>query len=485
MGMRISLRTRVLGVLGILVAATLLGSLVTVWYAVRMDRLFERTVQVDVAGLKAAEELETALLMQKGFVTYYYLYGEPRWLDELYRHQEAFHEGLKKVRNLSYRPSELEILNQIEAEYIRYVFFRDQVIRLYREGERQEGALLHEDVRGKFHRVYGFCEQYKALHEGFIDEAVAESRSRARAMTLFASLGSAGVCLLAGLLSYILLKYILAPIRRLAVEGSSPVDEGNVDEVQALSQRVYSLIEHVDEAKTRLERSREHLLQSEKWVLVGKLAAGMAHSIRNPLTSVKMRLFSLARTLELSETEKEDFEVISEEIAHIDTIVQNFLEFSRPPKLLMQQGSPSDVVDVAVQLLRHRFDSYGVRVEVKRAAPLPHVWLDPEQLKEALVNLLLNACEAMQEGGSIGVEEEERIDESGERVVMIRVADTGPGIPKSIQEKVFQPFFSTKEEGTGLGLSIACRIVEGHGGALSVRSEEGKGAVFCIVLRRP
>ena len=112
--------------------------------------------------------------------------------------------------------------------------------------------------------------------------------------------------------------------------------------------------------RSELAKSREHLLQAEKMAMVGKLAAGMAHSIRNPFTSVKMRLFSMGRTLQMTLAQKEDFEVISEEIRHIDTIVQNFLEFSRPPKLVMQSISPSTVVDNTLQLLAHRLKSYEV-----------------------------------------------------------------------------------------------------------------------------
>jgi signal transduction histidine kinase len=171
------------------------------------------------------------------------------------------------------------------------------------------------------------------------------------------------------------------------------------DEVKALRSRVDRLIDHVDQTETQLEESREHLLQAEKLAMVGKLAAGVAHTIRNPLTSVNMRLFSLERTLEFSPTQQEDFEVISEEIRRLDTIVQNFLEFSRPPKLKMQKISPSDIVDMSLQLLRHRLESYRVQVEVERQRRLPQIEADPEQLKEALINLLVNACEAVGERG--------------------------------------------------------------------------------------
>ena len=254
------------------------------------------------------------------------------------------------------------------------------------------------------------------------------------------------------------------------------------DEVKAISRSVHDLIEAAGQTHIELERSREHLLQAEKMAMVGKLAAGMAHSIRNPLTSVKMRLFSLSRSLKLSDYQKEDFDVISDEIRHTDAIVQSFLEFSRPPRLKMQQISPSLVVDMGLQLLEHRLKSYDVKVNVIRKNLLPEIQADPEQLKEVLVNLIINACEAMAQGGSIVIQEEEDFVPPSGRVAVIRLKDNGPGIPESIHDNIFQPFFSTKEEGTGLGLSIATRIVEEHQGRLDIQSKEGQGSTFIITL---
>jgi signal transduction histidine kinase len=277
---------------------------------------------------------------------------------------------------------------------------------------------------------------------------------------------------------------VLGPIRKLAIEAGPGSDgkTGISNEVNVLTHRVQSLIEDVDRTHTKLKLSRGRLVQSEKLAMVGKLAAGVAHSIRNPLTSVKMRLFSLERTLDLSATQKEDFDVISEEIRHIDNIVRNFLEFSRRPKLKVQKVSPSKAVDMALQLLRHRIESYGVDVELDRREQLPEIMADPEQLKEVFVNILVNACEALSDGGRIVIREEEGATNSHDRAAVIRVSDNGRGIPESVQDKLFQPFFSTKEEGTGLGLSIAMRIVEDHGGLIGLESREGQGATFIITL---
>jgi signal transduction histidine kinase len=478
---RITLRARLFLLLAALVFTTLVGGLVTIWHTRAMDSLLLSLVGKNVASFQAAEELETALLRQKGFATYYYLDGNPDWLKQLAESHQTFLDWLQKARKSAYTEAMGEILNQIERHYQDYQEARARVIKLYQAGDREAGAQLHPEARKLFNELYNFCERYKVIHEYAFARARTESQTRARFINTLALVAMPAVTLLGVLLFYILIKQILGPIRRLALD-TAPAAPGEPlpDEVTALSRRMQNLMEDVDQAHSELSRSQEHLLQSEKWAMVGKLAAGVAHSIRNPLTSVKMRLFSMERTLKLAPPQREDFEVISEEIRHIDTIVRNFLEFSRPPKLKMQEVSPSDVVDQTLQLLRHRLELYGVKVNLQREQPLPEIWADPDQLKEVLANLMVNACEAMVGGGTITIQESWA--DSPDQGVVIRLSDTGPGIPQSIQDKVFQPFYSTKEEGTGLGLSIATRIIEDHGGRLDLQPGEQVGATFIITL---
>ncbi|MFA4901279.1 MAG: ATP-binding protein [Desulfobaccales bacterium] len=479
----LSLRTRILVLLVALVLTTIGGGLVTLWHNESMDSLLTSLIDKNVASYQAAEELETALLQQKGFLTYYFLDGKTQWLEEMQRHNQVFEGWLVKARKSAYTEPMREIISQIDAEYQKYLVVRDQVISLYREGNRVAGAQLHWRVRQQYVDILNLCHRYKLVHDYAISRVRTESQARARFIKAFALVAVPTVAILGILLAYILIKQILGPIRQLALETApaNPEPQGP-DEVKALSSRVHSLIEDVDQAQTELTRSQEHLVQSGKWAMVGKLAAGVAHSIRNPLTSVNMRLFSLKRSLAMSDSQQEDFQVIAEEIRHIDSIVRNFLEFSRPPKLKMQWISPSDVVDNALVLLRHRLESYEVDVKLVRTERLPEIWADPDQLKEVLVNLVLNACEVMVGGGAITIREEIRGDSPLGPVVVLRLSDTGPGIPQSVQDKVFQPFFSTKEEGTGLGLSIATRIIEDHGGRLELKSKKNEGATFIITL---
>ena len=478
----ISLRARIFLLVAALILTALVGGLVTIWHTGATDDLFTTLIDKNISSFQAAEGLEIALLSQKGYLTYYFLDGNPEWLQKLKENHQSFLQWLRKAHNSATTPVMTEILNKIDSKYKDYIARREEVINLYKTGNRDQGAKLHWEIRHQFLEIYDLCENYKLVNQGIISQIKNESLAQARFIKTLALIVMPSVVLLGLLLTYILIKQLLEPIRQLSRETGLGPGPGEKDEVQALSRRVHDLIENVDQAQTKLERSQEHLVQSEKMAMVGKLAAGVAHSIRNPLTSVKMRLFSMGRTLELSPTHQEDFEVISEEIRHIDNIVANFLEFSRPPKLMMQKVSPSDVVDMALQLLRHRLESYNVEVQLKRSRALPEVWADPDQLKEVLVNLLTNACEAMKGGGSIVIQEGETFLQSIGQVVTIQVSDNGPGIPEAVQDKIFQPFFTTKEEGTGLGLSIATRILGEHGGWLDLDSQEGRGTTFTINL---
>ena len=480
---QISLQARILIALSALVLITAAGALISISYTFKIDGLINNIFETDVSAMRAAQELENALVMQKGYVTYFFQDDDPVWISELDKHHAAFENWLKRARQWAITDKEREILNEIDSLYVRFSISRDEVVTLYKKGLKEEGYRLHKMVRDQFFRIIELCRQFNGTFVDRISLAHETIRDRVVLLNAYAFAGLFTVLLLGFFLAYILVKQVLGPIRQLTTATS--VDNAGIpqeDEVKALSKIFQTLIADVDQTKSKLEWSREHLEQAEKWALVGKLAAGVAHSIRNPLTSVKMRLFSMERTLSFTRSQKEDFEVISEEIRHLDTIVGNFLEFSRPPKLKMQNVSPSDAVDMAVQLLRHRLESYDVKVKVERKERLPKIPADPDQLKEVFVNLIVNACDAIVEGGLIVIHEEFPNKNAFSKNLIIKVSDNGPGVPASIGEKLFQPFFSTKEEGTGLGLSIATRIVEEHGGKITVESHDGPGATFIITL---
>lgn len=480
---RVNLRWRILIVLAGLVFITLAGGSVMIWYTYSIDHLFTGIIDQNLVAFQAAEALDTALVNQKGFVTYYFMDGNPDWLRQLGEYRQIFKERLGEARALALKEHEQATVDMIEREYKQYIALKDKVIDLYKTGQRVKGQELHQEVRDDFFRILELTKAYRDLHKRNVAQLRLKSRGQAVKLRIIA--GSAGlvVIVLGLVLAFVLVGQILEPIRRLAreVDGRKKDAPGG-DEVKAISRSVHGLMKERDQTQDELIKSRENLIQAEKLAVVGKLAAGVAHSIRNPLTSVKMRLFSLGRAIHLNTTQKEDFNVISEEIRNIDTILQNFLEFSRPPKLRKQKISPSEIVDLVLQLLKHRLESYEVEVTLNRNHKLPAIQVDPEQLKEALVNIVVNACEAMGNGGAITIDEEEGYRETLGHVAIIRITDNGPGIPEEIRDRIFEPFFTAKDEGSGLGLSIAARVIAEHGGRLDLAPPAGEGACFLIYL---
>lgn len=281
-------------------------------------------------------------------------------------------------------------------------------------------------------------------------------------------------------LHFLVERKVLAPLRRLAALTEDPFR--GESELEVLSAHVRGLVKDMQRSREALAERDEALRQAEKLALVGKLAAGVAHSIRNPLTSVKLRLFSLTRSLALSAEQKEDFDVIAGQIQHLDSIVRSFLEFSRRPPLHREELDWEDLLRQTFQLLSHRLKDQDVDFEIRRSEEVATVSADPDQVKEALVNLVLNACEAMKGRGTLLCVLEAGIVPPWGHCVILRLSDSGPGVPEELRETIFQPFFSDKAEGTGLGLPIARRIFEEHGGWLSLAPDHAPGACFVAGL---
>ena len=478
-----SLRQRVYLANAVLLGITVMGTIAMIWYTYKTEDLFTGIVARHIPMYQAAESLETSLLNQKGYLSYYLLDKNPEWLRQLADFKQNFESQLASAKPLVTEDWEKKDLCQIESVYATYIAAKDRALALYEKGDPGAGAALHREVRANFFRIYELCEKFKTAHKKAIDLTVEDSRTDAQNLRYVGLLAIVTVVLLSLLINYIFTRHILEPIRKLAAEADH-LGEGRVsgNELAALKSSVHGLIENAEQTHAELVRSRESLMQSEKMAMVGQLAAGTAHSIRNPLTSIKMRLFSLGRSNKLSQDQQENLSVISTEIGHINKILENFLEFSRPPKLTMKPHSPSQVVDNTLRLLDQRLKSYGVTVQIVRKGALDNVLLDAGQFKEVLANIIINACEAMEKGGQVTITETMDSINKNRDTAVIRIQDNGPGIPASIQDEVFHPFFTTKDDGTGLGLSICFNIISEHGGCLVLDSQEGQGACFTITL---
>ena len=222
----------------------------------------------------------------------------------------------------------------------------------------------------------------------------------------------------------------------------------------------------------------------EKLASLGVLAAGVAHEIRNPLTAIKARLFTLNKAIQTIPGAVADTGVIEREINRLEHIVRDVLSFGRPAEPRCQLMHATAVLRELHDLMSCQLSKAEIELIVEEWAD-PLIQADPDQLKQVLLNLLQNAADSIESSGKIVLRSAiERASLRGRlsTVAILEVSDTGRGIPVEVQKRLFDPFYSTKATGTGLGLSIAALIIERHGGALRYKTEVGRGTTFGILL---
>jgi two-component system NtrC family sensor kinase len=318
-----------------------------------------------------------------------------------------------------------------------------------------------------------------------------------------------GITLLAmGLVSIIAMKIanqISKPIRAVAnaaekiAEGdySQQVDVSSDDEIGFLARNFNTMVSElaraqqelrewggilerkVEQRTAELKAMQTHLIQSEKLAGIGKLAAGVAHEINNPLTCVLTNSSLILEDLPADDPRREDLQTIVDETLRCRKIVKGLLDFARQTKPQKQQLNLNKVVDDILALVRNQASFQNIAIRTDLDPNLPPVLADVDQMRQVVLNIILNAADAMQQGGTLHLNSR---FESQSNQVILRISDTGPGIPFEIQDKLFEPFFSTKKTGTGLGLAIAYGIMERHNGQLKVESSPGRGTTIVIIL---
>ncbi|MFA5193793.1 MAG: ATP-binding protein [Verrucomicrobiia bacterium] len=233
---------------------------------------------------------------------------------------------------------------------------------------------------------------------------------------------------------------------------------------------------------TTARRQTADAIANERNEAVSLLAAGVAHEIGNPLNSLNIHLQLLDRELRHLPAEKrsalkESVRTAKAEVVRMDKIISDFLRAARPTPSHMTLESLNAVLEETLQFMSAEIHEAGIVAEANLSRSLPRVWLDHDQMKQVFINLIKNALQAMQPGGSLTVATERTED-----FVVVNVSDTGAGIPPNLIGRIFEPYESTKKGGSGLGLMIVRRIVQQHGGAIDVDSAVGKGTVFRVRL---
>ena len=401
-----------------------------------LQKVSRGIMKENVSSLKAAEELEISLLNQKGFVASYFLDGNTAWLKTLEEKKKDFDVWFKKAQEAALTENEKRILQEILVSYKDYNKQRIRAIKLYQSGNvaAAKNLLLH-DVKNSIDYLYQKCEDLILANEALIANAEASSQKNTIRMISLILATIIITLLLGGFLGFLMAR-----------------------------------------------RVNEQLVRSAKMASLGQLSANIAHEIRNPLTSIKMRLYSLGEELKNNPTTKEDMNVITEEINRMERTVKNFLDFARLPEPNFESCDICQILEGTINLLSPKAKAQNIQIQKKFSAMPYELKIDKEQMRQVFLNIILNSIEAMPSGGILEVEIDKNKDKELNNILEIKIKDTGSGIAADIKKKLFEPFFTTKTEGTGLGLFIASRIIQIHKGRLEVESGAGKGSAMIIKL---
>ncbi|OGW71959.1 MAG: hypothetical protein A2047_03305 [Omnitrophica bacterium GWA2_41_15] len=228
---------------------------------------------------------------------------------------------------------------------------------------------------------------------------------------------------------------------------------------------------------TELKVSKDDLVRSEKLAYTGRIAASIAHEIRNPLTNVSMSVQQLKKGNKIKQEGLKHVEIVERNIERINYLITELLNCARPAKLNLQPYDIHKVLKDVLESTKTKINLQKIKVTKNLASKLPVLKIDREQIERAFLNLIINAIEAMPHGGNLTI-----ITELNGNFFWVKIHDTGKGIPEKDIIKIFDPFFSTKLQGVGLGLSICYGIIVSHGGTIEVESKSKIGSTFTVSL---
>jgi signal transduction histidine kinase len=308
----------------------------------------------------------------------------------------------------------------------------------------------------------------------------------------FKAVGISSAIFLVGLAIIFIITHRMAkPIERLTL-AAKRIEEGDLqhrvsihrdDEIGSLAAAFDQMAERLLQRERELKESQVVLRRADRLSSLGLLTAGLAHEIRNPLVAIRTFTQLLPERYEDAEF-REGFQGLAlKEVDRICGLINDLLSFARPSKPKVAPENINDIVDNIARILESQAKEKSVEVMQKFSDDLPKVWIDREQMKQVFMNLILNAIQAMKNGGSVVLSTRLSAKKDTELIreyVQVEVRDSGIGIPPENLEQIFDPFFTSKDEGSGLGLAVSHQIVQEHGGFITVKSTVGKGTSFFV-----
>jgi signal transduction histidine kinase len=392
-------------------------------------------------------------------------------------------DHLARIRRSARDPTELDLAARMDDGFARYLALWQAVPPPTDPAHAGRIAAATQFLKTN---VLVPCRAFEAFNDVQVEE-VTTQHERVLSQLGWGMAGIASLGAVAGLVfGYGLARVLTQTIGRLRVQIRDAAGKLGPDRPEilltgdggfgGLHEDVESLAARIETVVQKLHAREREVLRAEQLAAVGQLAAGVGHELRNPLTSIKM-LVQTGLEDDGSRLTPEDLTVIVGEIRRMERSLQTFLEFARPPRPERRPVELGAVIRAVLGLVRGRAEHQRVNTALEMRDGAVTLVADAGQLQQVFVNLVLNALDVMPSGGVLTL-----AAHRAENRVVVEVADTGPGIPKDMTGRLFQPFVSSKDTGLGLGLVISRRIVEDHGGTIDASNRPGGGASFRVRL---
>lgn len=489
----------------------LVVAVATGWYVHRQQQAASLLLSRSVASMRAAEELEIRTREMRTRLNQFVVTGDLHYLTVIPSMYDQVLEWLATAEQLSSGPEEQQVTSRIRDGFGRFHKRFGEIMQLARSGTIPEqlkplvGQLIDEQVTTG---VLIHAHEFLDLNQQSIQHTIPVNQQAADRVGLgLAVLGVFGS--LAGLMTgFMIARRVRQSLTRLSVpvhDAAGKLNEvvGPIElsisamNIEELNSTLESLSVKIGDVVEQLQRSQREALRAEQLAAVGQLAAGMAHELRNPLTAIKMIVQAAVEDPHAGGIFGRSLSVLYEQILRQERSIRSFLEFARPPRLEPHVFDLGRVLRDCADLMTAQAERQGIRLECRSPDDAVEVLGDSEQIRQVVVNLLVNAIEALPAGGEIVADltncstdeppTQTVIDLAASRLrpcvwAILSVVDNGPGIPEPLGQRIFEPFTSTKETGVGLGLSICRRIVEMHDGQIAARNRPTGGALFVVAL---
>lgn len=477
---------------------------VSAWYVHRLQKQNSELLARDVASMLAAEDLEIKMREVRSCVSCFLREGRLDYLHQIPPLRVATKQLVGTAKESATTAHEIELLSQIERGRSRFFAELDERTKSKKSDVQARLTEMMSDHRIES-EIFDPARAYVDFHRQVVARSSEQSQIMADRMGLgLLLLGLCGSA--AGLLAGF---GIARVISRSIVQLSVPVHgaAGKLNEVvgpitlsagggfEELEVALQNMADHIGTVVERLEQREREVLRGEQLAAVGQLAAGIAHELRNPLMAINILVQAAAEREDGSGLRGRDLAVVEEEIGRLDSSIQSLLDFARPPRPAKALVDVRQLVNQTLDLVSARAEQQ--RVAIRREAPQPaaFVEIDGGQIRQVLLNLLLNSLDAMPGGGNVRVQIRSAPHSAAQPAdaadlahlgtepgYLIQIADSGCGLPEALGDRIFEPFVSTKETGTGLGLPICRRIIAEHGGWIDAENHPAGGAVFSIWL---